>query len=96
MASRNIIQRCGDDYISWQVSIYNGKEDLITISKFDECRTYRVVRDWEFAIKIQKTQIRAIDGTSGLFDFLTIDNAEIWNCKWLNKIWDNCKPINEK
>ena len=95
MASRNIIQRCGDDYISWQVSIYNGKEDLITISKFDECRTYRVVRDWEFAIKIQKTQIRAIDGASGLFDFLTIFDE---NCSmgWLRKIWDNCKPINEK
>lgn len=94
MASRNIIQRCGkESCISWQVSIYNGKEDIISISKFGVLRTYKVVLDGEFAIKVQKTQIRAMGAASGLFDFLTIDDAETWNCAWLNKIWDNCKPI---
>lgn len=51
---------------------------------------YRVENDREFAIKVMKTKIKAIDGAVGLVKFLCRETLDSWELK----IIENCKPIN--
>lgn len=51
---------------------------------------YRVEDSSEFAIKVMKTKIKAIDGANGLVKFLTRETLDNWELK----IIENCKPIN--
>lgn len=62
--------------------------DDVTLSINGKC--YRVEDFGKFAIKIQRTKIKANGGAKGLIKFLcgeTLDNWEL-------KIIENCKPIN--
>lgn len=52
-------------------------------------RTYKVVQDWEFAIKILKTQIKAINGAEGLIKFFMREPSDSWEIK----VIENCRPI---
>lgn len=51
---------------------------------------YRVEDCGEFAIKIQRTKIKAHDGAKGLIKLLLSDTFDGWELK----IIDNCKPMN--
>lgn len=51
---------------------------------------YRVEDSSEFAIKVMKTKIKAIDGANGLVKFLTRETLDNWELK----IIENCKPAN--
>lgn len=70
---------------------YCGKTYAIEVSADNNYITingnkYKVVNDREFAIKIQKTQIKAIDGALGLRYLFESFNG------WEQKIIDNCRP----
>lgn len=61
-------------------------------------RWYKVVDDYEFTYKIQKTQIRAARGANGLlehFEWCIEKNFAIgcWVVDALNNILDNVKPV---
>lgn len=56
-------------------------------------KIYPVKHDYEFSIKIQKTQIRATNGASGLIKFLTTFQNKVSD-GWEQKIIDNCRALN--
>ncbi len=62
--------------------------DAATIRINGKC--YRVEDDREFAIKVMKTKIKAIDGAKGLVKFLMGETLDSWELK----IIENYKPIN--
>lgn len=62
--------------------------DAVTLRINGKC--YRVEDDREFAIKVMKTKIKAIDGAAGLVKFLCRETLDGWELK----IIENCKPIN--
>lgn len=62
--------------------------DAATIRINGKC--YRVEDDREFAIKVMKIKIKAIDGAKGLVKFLMNETFDSWELK----IIENCKPIN--
>lgn len=53
-------------------------------------KCYRVEDNREFAIKVMKTKIKAIDGAKGLVKFLMSETLDSWELK----IIENCKPTN--
>ena len=63
----------------------NSANDVITINGI----SYKVVEDYTFAISIQKTQIKAVNGALGLVRTLISYTSDIWE----NKIINNCRPL---
>lgn len=51
---------------------------------------YRVEDSGEFAIKIQRTKIKAHNGAKGLIKLFLSDTLDSWE----TKIIENCKPMN--
>lgn len=76
----------------WRIAIYNGNDEVISITKNDEpTRNYKVKCALGYAIKIRKTFIGSNLGANDLFKFfLDIDGYADYQFKFLNKIWDYC------
>jgi hypothetical protein len=84
----------GHHDVKWQISIYPGNPNLLSLTKDGETRTYAVKDDEtrEFTIQVRKTFIRGRDAAEGIFDFLTeTDSNTVWSHQWVNRIWDNVK-----
>ena len=69
----------------------------ILIIERDGVKKYiRVVPDTEYVYKIQKTQIRAMGGVTGLYDFMeeTLREQFMDACTWLicRKAFEEVKP----
>jgi hypothetical protein len=75
--------------------MYNGRDDIISITKNDEpTRTYRVNWVGGYVIKIRKNYIGSIYGAKSLFDiFLNIEDNINHRFNYLEKIWDYTIPI---
>lgn len=73
--------------IGEQTTVYNyvAEENALIING----AKYKVVEDFEFTIKIQKSQIKAVGGASGLLDFLTRETLDSWELK----IIERCRPM---
>lgn len=56
-------------------------------------RVYSVKDNFEWAIKIQRTQIQARSGAAGLIEFLTTHQSKVSD-GWEQKIIDNCRALN--
>jgi hypothetical protein len=85
-------------YNTWTVAIYNGVNNLISITKNGETRTYNVKDDEtrEFTIQIRKTFLRGTDAADGLFDFFDrwcSDCCAGGGFIYLNKIWEYTKKF---
>lgn len=82
-------------YTTWTIAMYNGKDDIISITKNDEpTRTYKVKYAEGFSIKIGKTYIGSMLGAESLFEtFERIKENTDYKFKYLEKIWDYVKPI---
>lgn len=79
--------RIGETKTDYHYSV-NADNDRISING----KEYKVVSDYEFTIKIQKTQIKAINGAAGLMNFLSgFQNSVSDN--WERKIIENCRPV---
>ena len=85
----------GEIQTKWTIAIYNGNDEIISITKNDEpTRTYRVKSDLGWAIRIRKTFIGSSLGATTLFDlFDRIEGHADYRYKFLHNIWDKCKPI---
>lgn len=79
----------------WVIAIYEGRNDLISITKNDEeTRTYKVVMESGYAIKIRKLQIGSNWGAKSLFElFAEIDSEADYRFSYLEKIWDWCRAV---
>lgn len=88
-------KRIGEVHTTWTIAMYNGKDDIISITKNEEpTRTYTVKDALGYAIKIRKTYIGSMFGAKGLFEtFSWIDSSCDYKFKFLEKIWDYVKPI---
>jgi hypothetical protein len=95
MENGQVQHKCiGYHDVNWQISIYNGNPNLLSITKDGETRTYDVKVDEkrEFTIQVRKTFVRGIDGAEGIFNFLTEQDANsTWNSTWANLVWNNVK-----
>lgn len=80
-------KRIGDDVTEYNYAT-NADNDRIRING----RVYKVVANYEFSIKIQKTQIQANGGASGLMKFLTTFQNHVSDC-WEQKIFNNCRAV---
>lgn len=56
-------------------------------------KVYSVKDNFEFTIKIQRTQIQARDGAAGLMKFLTTFQSAVAD-GWEQKIIQNCRALN--
>lgn len=79
-------EHIGDITTTYQFAV-NYANDKIRIDN----KVYAVSEDREFAIKIMKTKIRAIDGAKGLMRFLCRDSNN--GLIWIDKIIENVKPM---
>lgn len=88
---------------NWIIAIYPDNNSLISITKDRETRTYKVKEDSEFIYSVQKTQIKAINGAKGLFDYIDREvtrNAKNYEynilplvyLRFLQIIWNTTKP----
>lgn len=79
----------------WIIATYEGRDDIISITKNDEpTRTYRVNLEKDFAIKIGKTYISSWSGVKSLFDlYLNMDDDINFRLELLETIWDYTIPI---
>lgn len=68
----------------WSFTIYPGDNNHITVCRNGVTKTVKVVEDREFVYKLQKTQVKAIDGANGLFNF--IDKA-LFECFMDSMAW---------
>lgn len=50
----------------WSFTVYLGDNNHITVSRDGVVKTVRVIADSEFVYKLQKTQVRAKGGATGL------------------------------
>ena len=78
----------------WTIAIYEGKDDLISITRDDkETRDYKVKYEGGWAIRIKRTFIASDRGAKSLFDlFLGIDSCADYRFSYLDKIWEYTKP----
>lgn len=94
----------GRIFRNWSIAIYPGNNEIISITRDNETRTYKVTEDHEFCYKVQKTQIKAINGAKGIFDYIDrevtrntplYENGIIPECtvNVLQYVWENTKPI---
>lgn len=86
----------GEIVTNWTIAIYPYKNDILTISRNGEYKTVRVISDPEWAIKVMKTQVKAIGGAKGLFDFLDRNcsrSSTAFEFKYLQSIWEMTKGI---
>ena len=90
-----------ESYNNWIVSTYPGDNEHISITKDGVTKTFMVVEDYEWAWKIQKTQVRASGGAERLL-ILVIQclprfSDAIPDCvdvvKMISNIYEKCKPI---
>lgn len=54
----------------WSFTVYPGDNTHITVCRDGVVKTVKVVRDSELVYRLQKTQVKAIDGAEGLFNYL--------------------------
>lgn len=77
------------DKVGERITVYTFEAvNDTTLSINGKC--YRVEDCSEFAIKVMKTKIKAIDGAKGLIKFLCRETLDSWELK----IIENCKSIN--
>ena len=79
----------------WTIAIYEGKDDLISITRNDkETRDYKVKIESGWAVRIRRTFIASDWGAKSLFNlFLGIDSYADYRFNYLDKIWEYTKPI---
>lgn len=84
-------------YTTWTIAMYEGKDDIISITKNNEpTRTYRVQPDFGYAIKIRKTYIGSYFGAKDFFNmFAGVTEDTDYKFKFLEKMWDYVKPLNQ-
>jgi hypothetical protein len=79
----------------YTIAIYPGNNDIITITRDGKYKTVKVVECSEYCFKLQKTQIKAIGGATGLFklidEHLTEKFAECWAYQIMNHAIDVMK-----
>ena len=85
---------CENKATTRQKTAYNGKVYTYTVNASNDVITingvsFSVVQDFVFAIRVQKTQIKAVDGALGLLKTLLTFGGDNWETKILN----GCKPI---
>jgi hypothetical protein len=68
----------------WSFTIYPGDNNHLTVSRDGVTKTVKVVPDIEFVYKLQKTQVRAIGGAEGLYNFL---DRELFECSTSCMAW---------
>lgn len=84
-----------EDVANWSFSVYPGDNDHFTVCKDGIVKTIKVKSDWDFTYKLQKTQVKARDGASGLFKFVDwalsekIMERNAWQV--LDWCFDTCK-----
>lgn len=79
-------------YTTWTIAMYEGKDDIISISKNNEpTRTYQVQPSF-----IRKTYIGSYFGAKDFFNmFAGVTEDTDYKFKFLEKIWDYVKPLNQ-
>lgn len=83
------IEQYRHDKVGERITVYTFEAvNDTTLSINGKC--YRVEDCSEFAIKVMKTKIKAIDGAKGLIKFLCRETLDSWELK----IIENCKSIN--
>lgn len=79
------------------VAIYSDNNNIITFTRNGISKTVKVKEDFEYSYKLQKTQIKAVGGARGLYDFIqrhVIDNfAMVYVTRLYNYVIDEMKGI---
>lgn len=73
----------------YTIAIYPQDKNHITISHGDKYATIKIVDDPKYVFKLQKTQIRARGGASGLFNFIDDCLTEKFGESWAWRIIDH-------
>lgn len=81
--------------ILWNVTVNSEDNSHIIICRNGISKTIKIIEDCEFSYKLQKTQVRAAGGASGLFGFINRALTEnFMECKaWyvLNYCFFKCR-----
>ena len=74
---------------TYTIAIYPGNNDIITITRDGIYKTVKVVECSDYCFKLQKTQIKAIGGATGLFEFIDKHLSEKFAERWAYQIMDH-------
>lgn len=74
---------------TYTIAIYPHNNDIITITRDGKYKTVKVIECSDFVYKLQKTQIKAIGGATGLFEFLDKHLTENFATCWAYQIMDH-------
>lgn len=77
------------------IAVYPHDDTVITVTRDGQHKTVKVVNSYEYAYKLQKGQIKAKGGATGLYNFiddcLSEGFGEVMAYKVLDHIIDNMK-----
>ena len=77
----------------YTIAIYPGNNDIITITRDGKYKTVRVIECSDYVYKLQKTQIKAIGGATGLFKFIDDHLSEKFAECWAYTIMDHAIDV---
>ena len=78
---------------TYTIAIYPHNNDIITITRDGKYKTVKVVECSDFVYKLQKTQIKAIGGATGLFEFIDEHLSEKFAECWAYQIMDHAIDV---
>lgn len=84
----------------WSFTIYPGDNNHMTVCRDGVIKTVFVEESGEYVVALRKQKILAIDGASGLFEFLdnelARDSFSCWAWRTLKHCFFTCKEAKHK